>query len=314
MNDNQLKDWEDVAIGGPQRVDRFLHGRLPGFSMSRIRDLIKDGKVLVNGRRARKGDRVQEGDEVRVAAVPSRPLPLPDQGLSLQVAYEDEDLAVAEKPSGMPTHPLRPDETGTLVNAAVARWPELRGVGDRELEPGLLHRLDTGTSGLVMFAKNRNAFEFMRHEMKMHRVSKIYRALVKGEMERDKGEVRVPLARSTGKTGLMVAAVEGARYRDDPMEALTRYRVLERKGGITLVELDLVTGVMHQLRAHLAFIAHPVLGDDRYGDHPDPLSRSFALQSSRLSLTHPTSGARVEVKASQPLQMKDAANWLIRFS
>jgi 23S rRNA pseudouridine1911/1915/1917 synthase len=215
---------------------------------------------------------------------------------------------VVDKPSGVPSHPLSPAETGALVNAAVARWPDLRGVGGRELEPGLVHRLDTGTCGLVMFLRNREAFEFMRREMKMHRVKKIYRALARGEMRRPDGEIRVPLAHHPSRPGLMVPALEGAKYRGRPMEALTRYRVIETGRGATLVELDLITGVMHQLRVHLAHIGHPVLGDDRYGNRPDPSSRAFALQAARLSFMHPRSKAQVEVKAGRLLSMDDFIN------
>jgi 23S rRNA pseudouridine1911/1915/1917 synthase len=310
MDPNPSTIWELTAEQGPSRLDRFLHSRLPAFSMNAVRGLISQGKVMVNGRRAKKGDRVAPGDQVRVAAMPDAPVPAPDYDLKISAVYDDDDLVVLDKPSGVPTHPLTPDETGTLVNAAVARWPGLRSVGDRPLEPGLLHRLDTGTSGLVMFAKNQESFHFMRHEIRMHRVAKTYRALVRGEVKRKSGEVRVALARHPGKSGLMVPVEQGVKFRGKPMEALTRYRVLARAPGLTLLELDLVTGVMHQLRAHLASIGHPVLGDDRYGPSPDPSSRAFALQAERLAFTHPRDRSRVEVRVGRPLQLSDAAGWI----
>jgi len=299
----ELTDFEDTVSEGPQRLDRWLRDRLPGWSMQRVRKLVKEGRVLVNGAPARKGLCLRPGDEVVVRGLPGEEPPLADPTVSFKTAYQDRDLVVADKPAGIPTHPLSPDESGTLVNGMVARYPDLRKAGGGKLEPGLLHRLDAGTSGLVMFARNKESYDFMRREFEMRRVRKFYRAVAARGIKRDWGEIRAPLAHHPKEPGLMVAALAGSRFRGKPMKALTRYRVLERRGDRTLVELELVTGVTHQLRAHLAYIGHPVLGDDRYGENPEPGSKTFCLQASRLIFVHPRTGEKVEVEADALLEL-----------
>jgi 23S rRNA pseudouridine1911/1915/1917 synthase len=299
--------WSREAGPGDDRVDRFLARALEGYSMSRVRDLVSGGQVRVNGRRVKKGDRVGPGDVVEVSGVIVGEGPVAEPDLELAVVYEDDDVAVVDKPAGIPTHPLSPPETGTLVNRTVARWPGTRGVGPRVLEPGLLHRLDAGTSGLVLLGLHPAAFDTLKDDLRRGRVTKIYRALVAGQPNRARSEISVPLARHPGCSGLMVPAVEDAKFRGRPLEALTRYRIVEPGEDVSLLELELVTGVMHQLRAHLAFIGHPVLGDDRYGPSPDPTSQSWALQASALAFRHPRTGEDVEVFVPRPLELADAA-------
>jgi 23S rRNA pseudouridine1911/1915/1917 synthase len=261
-----------------------------------VRKLLASGRVQINGRVVKKSARVRAADVVEVLDLPRGPVPLPAEG-EVAVAFEDEDLAVVEKPAGMPTHPLTPEETGTLINLTVHRWPQTRGLGPRTLEPGLIHRLDTLTSGLVMIALNQRTFDALRRDLKMGRIRKIYRARVHGVVERNKGEIKVPLAKSSSDAGLMVPATPGHKFRGRALPALSRFRVLERGSNMTLVELELVTGVRHQLRAHLAFIGHPVIGDDRYGPPERGDLRGYALQASQLSLTHPVKQERMEVAA-----------------
>lgn len=302
-------NWEKIIADGSDRADRWLHDNLDGYSMARVREMIKSGRVTINGRPIKKGRRVVAGDVVVVTGVPEGPVPLADTGIMLAVVYEDEDVVIVDKPAGMPTHPLSPEESGTMINAAIARRPEMREVGDHKLEPGLIHRLDTKTRGLVMLAATREAFEFMKHEMRMHRVKKVYRALVSGEFRSDSGEIKVPLAHHSKDPGLMVAATHGKKWRGEPFQALTRFQVLEKGTEASLVELELVTGVMHQLRAHLAWKGNPVLGDDRYGGHPDPDSTSYALQATRIRFTHPRTKERVDLKVEKPLSMDDLGQW-----
>jgi len=304
--DNE-NEWRVRVDDGPDRLDRWLHRRLDGASMSWVRQAIKDGRVRVDGRRARKGSRVCAGSDVVVYGAPIGEVPIARSG-DLQVAYDDEVLAIVDKPAGMATQPLSPEDDSTLVNLTVSRWPETRGVGSKPLEPGLIHRLDAGTRGLVMLAKSPDVFETIRRDLGMGRVKKTYRALVWGGPKHDGGEIDTPLA-PTGKKGRIMAASSPGKARRAPQQALTRYRVIERGAEVSLVELDLVTGVTHQLRAHLALLGHPVLGDDRYGDRPEPGSTSFALQAAELGLTHPLSGKRLEVKVEKPLGMDDAGEW-----
>lgn len=306
---NNNRNWSASVEAGPIRLDKWLHDNLSGYSRVRVRELIGGGRVRVNGKRAKKGDHVDAGDVIEVQSLLAAEGPPAEPSLELPVRFEDDELLVVEKPWGMPTHPLSPEETGTVVNFALAHVPGLRGAGGKALEPGLVHRLDAGTQGLVLLAKTAESFEFMRHEFKMRRVKKIYRALVRGEPKRKGGEITVPLGRHPSRPGLMVAAEPGVKLRGRPLDALTRYRRLESEGGVSLLELELVTGHMHQLRVHLAWLGHPLLGDDRYGDHADPGSRSFALQSSQLSFIHPRNRGRVTVSVEQFLDLAAAGRF-----
>ncbi|MFO8055767.1 MAG: RluA family pseudouridine synthase [bacterium] len=293
-------DWEDIVEKGPVRADKWLTEKLPAYSRNQARELIHTGRVRVEGRRLKKGDRLQTGDIVTVTGLAAAHSPLPEPR-KLEIAYQDPEVAVVEKPAGMPTQPLSPEETGTLANAALYKWPGLEKVGDNLLEPGMVHRLDTKTHGLVLLAKNREAFDFLKRDLRMRRIKKSYRALVHGQLRKNKGKIDAPLARHPSRPGTMVVADPGVRFRGKPMDALTRFKVLERKDELTLVELELVTGVMHQLRVHLASMGHPVIGDDRYGEKPDLDSPAYALQSYRLSFMHPQTGEIIDVRCRHPL-------------
>ncbi len=301
--------WEDIVENGPDRLDRWLHRNLPSYSMSSVRDIIAGGRVLVNGVRSKKGRQLSVGDVVEVVLAETGPIPLADDSIAVEIVYEDDDVLIVNKPSGIPTQPLSPEETGSLVNGVVAEYPKLRGVGDKELEPGLIHRLDAGTFGLVLFAKNRKSFDFLRHDVSMRRVTKIYRALVGGRFKSASGEIKTPLAHHSSRKGLMVAVTPGVKYRGEPRPTLTRYKVLGHDKGTSLVELDLVTGVTHQLRAHMALLGHPVLGDDRYGEDPTPGSRSFALQAYRLAFAGPSGKSPIDVICPEPLSLEDLDKW-----
>jgi 23S rRNA pseudouridine1911/1915/1917 synthase len=297
------KNWEDL-VTEPDRLDRWLHQRLPEFSMARVRELIESGRVRVNGFTAKKGAHLKAEDIVTVRDLEPGPLPLADE-VEIDIVYGDDRVLVVDKPAGMPTQPLSPEERGTLVNAVLAREPGLRGVGDKPLEPGLVHRLDAGTSGLVLFAKDGAALIFFRHELEMRRMDKTYRALVRGEPKPARGEIKIALAHHPSEPGLMVPAVNDADFRGEPFPALTRYRTVATEGGVSLVELDLVTGVTHQLRVHLAHLGFPVLGDDRYGDRPNSDSRKFALQAARLVFAHPDGHQRIIARVSRELALED---------
>jgi len=301
-------NWEDI-VTEPDRLDRWLHQRLAGFSMARVRELLAAGRVRVNDLPAKKGLALRVEDVVVVEGLPKGPLPPADEGVELAVVLEDARVAVVDKPAGMATQPLSPEERGSLLNAALGRWPDLRAAGGNPLEPGLIHRLDTKTTGLVLFAKDPEAFAFLKHELRMRRMEKHYRALVWGRPQPEEGEIKVHLAHHPTDPGLMAPAVAGVKLRGEPRPALTRYRVLENHQGVSLLELRLVTGVMHQLRVHLAFIGHPVLGDDRYGDRPEPESPAYALQAARLAFSHPDDRGRVEARVKRELVLSDRNRW-----
>ena len=302
---DQIIDWEDVVAEGTARLDRWLKDALPQYSSARIKEMITSGRVTVNGRGAKKGQMVKPGDEIRISGVAKGPVPLEDIDVKVEVAWDDERLLVVDKPRGMATQPLSPDETGTLASGVVALYPGLRGVGPLPLEPGLLQRLDKGTSGLVMFAKDDDAWQFMRREFEMRRMTKTYRAIVHGEVKAKSDDISVPLGHHPSQQGAMVAAVPGVKIRGKSQRALTRYSVIEQKDGFSLLEIELITGVTHQARVHLAHMGHPVVGDDRYGKENVPGPPAYALQAYQLIFTHPENMEMVDVRAQKPLDMTD---------
>jgi 23S rRNA pseudouridine1911/1915/1917 synthase len=281
---------ERTVPGGmpPDRLDRAL-ARLFGVSRGRAMEWIADDRVRVDGRRARKGAQVGPGARVSVRKPPpDSPVPQPE--LPLRIVHADAHLVVADKPAGMPSHPLKPGETGTAANALVGRFPELASVGPAPREGGLVHRLDTDTSGLLLAARTDAAHALLRAQFAARSVEKGYLALVAGELHAG-GEIDVPLAHDPHDSRKVrpASAPEWAEAHG-ARPASTRFTPLLRRGGFTLLEVEIGTGVLHQIRAHLAFIGHPLAGDALYGGPQLPgLSRHF-LHAARLSFAHPDGG------------------------
>lgn len=259
----------------------------------------------MSGRRARKGDALVGGEEVVALLEPAGRSPEPQPSLSLVIWYEDPDLAVVEKPGGWPIHPLRSGETGTLANAVVARWPECGEASPDPREGGVAHRLDTPTSGLVVVARNRKAWDSLRAQFASRTVHKEYLALVAGRYE-GPGIIDTPIAADRSRTGRMVAVTDPARWeRTGAREAHTRVSVDRVFSGYTLVRCVITTGVMHQIRVHLAHVGHPVAGDDRYGNPDDPpgIPRLF-LHATVLAFDHPVSGERLVFHSPLPAELE----------
>ena len=300
-----MPPWQQLVEVPADRLDRWLHSRLPDYSMRQVRELIRSGRVQVEGRPARKGTALRRGLLVKIEDFEGRSPGLrAEAAVRLEVVFEDESLAVVDKPAGMPCHPLDPDETGTLMNGALARWPRMAEVGTRPLELGLIHRLDTKTSGLVLLAKTEAARKFLTGEIKGRKIRKFYRAVVRGKVKKNSGEISIPLGHHPKDQRKMVAAIPGQRIRGKPREAITRFKVLERGPDRTLLELELLTGVTHQLRVHLASRGYPVEGDDLYGPEPDPNSERYLLQSWRMEFRHPAKGERIQLEAPTPLSLE----------
>ncbi len=291
-----------------KRLDRYLVDALPELSRARARALLDEGQVRVNNRRMRKGDVVSAGDTVvvRGALPPQDFTPLDDPSVTVTVRYEDDAVAVVDKPAGVATHPLRPDEKGTLANGLVVRFPETKGVGYRKREPGVLHRLDTDTSGLVIVARTAEAFEALRAAMREAKVTKRYLALVEGRIVAD-GSVELPLVPHRKDPKRVEVVTEHVRLRAGTKThpAVTRYRPARALGDYTLVEVELESAFRHQVRAHLAAIGHPLVGDKLYRGPrlPDDLGvtleRHF-LHASEVVFPHPVTGAEVRVTSPLP--------------
>ncbi len=308
MSDDATKSLTVTAEHAGKRLDRYLVDALPELSRARVRVLLEEGRARVNGRRLRKGDTLSEGDVVTLAGElpPQDFSPLPDPSVPFTVRWEDASALVVDKPAGVPTHPLRPDEMGTLANGLVARFPETASVGYRRREPGVLHRLDTDTSGLVLVARTTEAFEALREAMKAGGVSKRYLALVEGRVSGE-GSVDLPLVPHRKDPKRVEVVTEHVRLRAGTRthEAHTRYRAVRPLGAFTLVEVELETAFRHQVRAHMAVIGHPLAGDRLYrgpampDDLGAPLARHF-LHASEIVFTNPRTGAQVRVTSPLP--------------
>ena len=302
-----LDEREVPADAAPDRLDRAV-AKLFGVSRGRAMEWIAEGRVRIGGKRAPKGSPVQPGARISVALPPpDRPVPEPD--LPIRIVHADAYLVVADKPAGMPSHPLKPGEKGTAANALVGRFPELAAVGPSPREGGLVHRLDTDTSGLLLSARTDAAHAMLRAQFSARTVEKGYLALVAGEIHAG-GEIALPLLHDPRDPRRMQAASDPEYAAEHGARAaVTRFLPLERKGGFTLLEVEIPTGVMHQIRAHLAFIGHPLAGDALYGGPEVPgLSRHF-LHAARLAFAHPD-GSRVRYQSPLPKDLDDALRGL----
>ncbi|MEE9201563.1 MAG: RluA family pseudouridine synthase [Dehalococcoidia bacterium] len=281
------------------RLDRFL-AVAAGVPRSQVHRLVVEGLVMVNGEAARPAQRLRPGDRVEVRwPEPPPPHPTPEP-LPLEIVYEDEHLIVVDKPPGLTVHPAPGHPRGTLVNALLARYPDLAALeGDR---PGIVHRLDRDTSGLILVARTEAARQHLVAQLKGHRVVKRYLVLVRGRLEPAEGAIEGPIARHPRHRQRM-ALVAGGR------EARTGYRVLRYLDGYTLVEATPVTGRTHQIRVHLSAAGYPVVGDRTYGVGSPHLSRQF-LHAAYLRLRHPASGEEVEFQSPLPPDLSSALEHL----
>ena len=291
MASARIAAGELTVESGGRRLDFWLAGSSTGLTRSQLRRLIESGSVLLNGRPAKPAQRVKRGDRVSVLVPPPRPLDLAPQWMPLKVVYQDEDLVVIDKPPGLPVHPGPGHPARTLVNGLLALCPDIQGIGDG-LRPGIVHRLDKDTSGLIVAAKNHHAHKSLSAQLKDRLVVKGYLALATGKPARPRGEIDAPIARDPRRRKRM-AVVLGGR------ESRTGYRVLESFAGFSLLELYLKTGRTHQVRVHLAHLGLPLLGDGLYGRSSPLLSRHF-LHAHHLQFKHPTTGNDVEFRSGLP--------------
>ncbi len=282
-----------------RRLDLIV-GEALGLSRARLKALFETGAVRVNGRRAKKGQLAATGQRVEVEFGETDRTATAEPGARLSVLREDEALVFIDKQAGVPSHPLDPGETGTVANALVARYPECAAASLDPREGGLCHRLDTGTSGVLLAARTRTAWLAVRAQFRGDGVDKRYLALTTGPIG-DEGEIDLPL-RHARADRVEPAAAGGPEAR----EARSTFRVLSRSGEASLVEVRIHTGVLHQVRAHLAALGALVLGDALYGGRPDPALSGFFLHACRLALDHPTTLGPIEVTSPLPEALRAA--------
>jgi 23S rRNA pseudouridine1911/1915/1917 synthase len=283
-----------------QRLDRYISDHLPDLSRSMVQRLIKEKYVRVNGKPTKASYFPAVGDtvEVEIPAPPSTE-PGPEQ-LPLQVVYEDSDLLVINKPPGMVVHPAPGHESGTLVNALLAYRPDIARADLDPARPGIVHRLDRDTSGLLVVAANRDIQSKLQRLFKSRQAEKVYLALLYGNVSPDEAAIEAPIGRDPHHRQRMTVLAEGGRY------ARTEYRVREHLPGTTLVEARLLTGRTHQLRVHFASIGYPVVGDKIYGHRRQTIEAPRQmLHAWRLSFRHPATGEQMTFTAEMPPDMAE---------
>lgn len=288
----------DDANSG-QRLDVFLAEQDCGLTRSRIQKLISDEMVRVNGSVLRPSYKVRPGDNVSVRVPPLREVKIQAENIPLDVYYEDKDVIVINKPRGLVVHPAEGNWNGTLVNALLYHCGDLSGING-ELRPGIVHRLDKDTSGLLIAAKNDTAHLGLAEQLKKHDVVRRYLALVHGQIKADRGKIDAPIGRHPVDRKKMAVVERNSK------EAVTHYLVLERERNYSLVDLKLETGRTHQIRVHMAYIKHPVVGDNRYG----PAKPHFGLEGQflhayKLGFVHPRTGEYLEFNAPLPDLLQD---------
>ncbi len=292
-----------------KRLDTLLHERFPEFSRARLQAWIKVGRVLVNHTAARAAYLVRGGELISVEPAPLAPLKAQPEELPLKILYEDNDVIAVDKAAGMVVHAGAGHDAGTLVNALLHRFGTLSSING-DFRPGIVHRLDRETSGVLVVARTDQAHQSLAVQFHDRTVEKIYLALVHGSMKQSEGQITAPIARDPVRRVRMTARTRSGRT------ALTDYRVIESLGAFSLLEVRIGTGRTHQIRVHLSSLGHPVLGDRLYGapaSIPElgALPRFF-LHAHRLSFDSPSTGQRITVESLLPEDFLDVLATLRR--
>ena len=281
-----------------ERLDVFLSHFLDGFSRSFLQKKITEGCVLYNGKDVKSKQPVKAGDEILLAIPDPEPVTAVPENIPLEILFEDEDLLFVNKPKGLVVHPAPGHETGTLVNALVYYLgDDLSSIGG-VLRPGIVHRIDMDTSGVLVIAKNDIAHRKVAEQLAVHSIRRRYRAIVHGRIEEESGTISKPIGRS--RTNRLKMAV-----RPDGKRAVTHFKVLQRFDAYTYIECSLETGRTHQIRVHMTSVGHPLLGDTVYGNIPNKFRlQGQTLHALSLGLVHPRTGEWIEVTSDIPVYMK----------
>ena len=282
--------------GLPMRIDRYLSEQLPDFSRSYLQKLLKEQGVTVQEKAVKANYKVQEGDYIVLEIPEEQELTAEPENIPLEILYEDDDVLIVNKPKGMVVHPAAGHNTGTLVNAVLYHCrDQLSGING-VLRPGIVHRIDMDTTGALAVCKNDAAHQSLAAQLAVHSITRRYRAIVHGGFREDTGTVTGDIGRHPVDRKKMAVGVKNGK------PAVTHYRVLERFGSFTYIECELETGRTHQIRAHMAHIGHPLLGDAVYGPAkcPFPGLQGQCLHAMVLGFIHPSTGEYLEVTAPLP--------------
>lgn len=298
-----------------RRLDKYLHGRFPRLSRTMIQRLIKQGEITVNDRPAKASYEPDTGDRIRLVIPPPEPYDLVPEDIPLDIVYEDDVMLAINKPKGLIVHPSRSNQTGTIANA-LAFYAQNLSHGDDPFRPGIVHRLDRNTTGIMLVAKTDEAHWRISLQFERREVRKTYLGVVEGNPQLDGDVIDAPLcAHNTIKDRYIIPGAHQRVLNKLYKEAITEYEVSERFRGYALVHLHPKTGRTHQLRVHMSYIGHPMAGDTFYGGHhvseftlsgrgsDEPLSDQQALHAYRIRFRHPISEAMVELEAPPPAEL-----------
>ncbi|WHX47646.1 RluA family pseudouridine synthase [Paenibacillus woosongensis] len=296
--DNEM-EWLIDEAAAKARVDKFVKEQLgEDTSRTQIQIWIEEGAVLVNGTAVKTNYKLAAGDRITLTIPEAESVEIVPEDIPLDIYYEDSDVIVVNKPRGMVVHPAPGHSSGTLVNALMAHCKDLSGING-ELRPGIVHRIDKDTSGLIMAAKNDKSHASLAAQLKEHSVTRRYLALVHGNLSHDQGTVDAPIGRDPHDRKMYTVIDRNSKH------AVTHFHVMERFGDYTLLELKLETGRTHQIRVHMKFIGHPLVGDPMYGRSKGPKFNGQALHAAVLGFVHPSTSEYKEFTAPLPADMMD---------
>lgn len=288
-----------------ERLDKYLSSQMTDFTRNAVARLIADGNVAVNGSIVNKNYKCRENDEISVTVPDAVPLEAEAENIPLDIVYEDKDLLVVNKQKGMVVHPAAGNYTGTLVNALLYHCKDSLSGINGVIRPGIVHRIDKDTSGLLIVAKNDSAHIHLAQQIKEHSFSRAYQAVVYGNIKEDEGTVNLPIGRSPKDRKKMAVTDKNSK------NAVTHFQVIKRYGDFTHIRCVLETGRTHQIRVHMAYLGHPLAGDGVYG--PKKVIKSLngqCLHAGEIGFVHPTSGEYMEFKADLPDYFTDFLNKL----
>lgn len=282
-----------------KRLDTCLTAKLEKFSRSYVEKLIGDGSVQVNGKKEKAGYKIRNNDRVTVLIPEPVQLEVKAEEIDLDVLFEDNDIIVINKPRGMVVHPAAGNHTGTLVNALLEHCRDSLSDINGVIRPGIVHRIDKDTSGVLVVAKNNNSHAILSEKLKKHDIQRIYTAVAEGTIHEDSGKIDAPIGRHPVERKKMAVDVRNGR------NAVTHFRVLERFKSATLLELRLETGRTHQIRVHMSYIGHPLIGDAVYGKKKQKYGfEGQALHARLLGFIHPGTGEYMQFEAEAPVEFQ----------
>jgi len=306
----EIQEYTVVAEEAGTRLDRVVAARCPELSRTRVQELIDEGLILLNGKGAKGSQKLRAGDAIRVEPRPRPPMQAEAESIPLDILYEDDDVIAVNKPAGMTVHAGAGNHSGTLVNALLGRGQSLSQGGD-PLRPGIVHRLDKETSGILLVAKNDYAHAKLAEFFRQRTVSKIYVALVQGLLEEESGRIELPIARDPVHRTRMTAKRAGLLPNSRP--AHTDWRMLARIESTSLLEVKLHTGRTHQIRVHFSALRHPVVCDTLYGASAQlhvghttlpAMHRNF-LHAAKIAFTQPRTGVAINLTAPLPIELRE---------